>query len=197
MNVILISGKSGHGKDTCAGFLESFLRENGKSVLIIHYADLLKFICEKYFSWDGKKDEAGRTLLQTVGTDIIRDRRPGYFVEFVCEFIQMFSDSWDYAIVPDVRFENELAFPMFVYDFKTLHIHVERPNYTNELTEEQNNHISENALNDVFDFDPEPYRDVLIMNDGTLEELKDKTIKLFKEQHFDEFNQERHLHNNS
>ena len=60
MNIICISGKAGHGKDTLAGVLEEKLTQKGERVLITHYADLLKWMCEKLFGWDGVKDEAGR-----------------------------------------------------------------------------------------------------------------------------------------
>ena len=68
MKVILISGKAGHGKDTLAGYMKNFMEKRGKRVLIIHYGDLLKYICKSLFGWDGQKDEKGRTLLQYVGS---------------------------------------------------------------------------------------------------------------------------------
>ena len=55
--VILISGKARSGKDTLAKVLGDYLKEQGKDVLITHYADSLKYICETVFKWDGKKDE--------------------------------------------------------------------------------------------------------------------------------------------
>ena len=59
MKVICISGKAGHGKDTFAGFLKKSLEEQYKRVLITHYGDLIKYVCEKFFEWDGMKDEKG------------------------------------------------------------------------------------------------------------------------------------------
>lgn len=64
MKVICISGKARHGKDTLAGILDEHLKANGHRVLIAHFGDLVKYICEKFFAWDGAKDEKGRTLLQ-------------------------------------------------------------------------------------------------------------------------------------
>ena len=61
--VILISGKARSGKDTLARVLKDYLKEQGKDVLVTHYADSLKYICETVFKWDGKKDEKGRQLL--------------------------------------------------------------------------------------------------------------------------------------
>ena len=49
MEVITISGHALHGKDSAAIIIKNHLEKKNKKVLIIHYADYLKFICEKYF----------------------------------------------------------------------------------------------------------------------------------------------------
>ena len=72
MKVITISGKAQNGKDTTARLLKDVLEDDGNTVLIAHYADLLKYICKQFFGWDGNKDEQGRHTLQYVGTDVIR-----------------------------------------------------------------------------------------------------------------------------
>ena len=61
--VICIGGKAQNGKDTSAVVFSQVLTDRGNKTLIVHYADLLKFICRTYFDWDGSKDAAGRTLL--------------------------------------------------------------------------------------------------------------------------------------
>ena len=80
--VICISGKAGAGKDTVATMAKDMLVDRGERTLVVHYADLLKFICRTFFGWNGAKDAEGRTLLQTVGTDIIRFQKPDYWVDF-------------------------------------------------------------------------------------------------------------------
>ena len=57
MQVIVISGKAQHGKDTTAGFLKDTLEADGYSVLIAHYGDLVKYVCKMYLGWNGEKDE--------------------------------------------------------------------------------------------------------------------------------------------
>ena len=142
MQLILISGKAGHGKDTLAGFLKEHMEADGKKVLITHYGDLLKYICKQFFGWDGQKDEKGRTLLQYVGTDIIRKQAPDYWVDFVAGILRMFNDEWDYVLIPDVRFPNEID---RMKEFNPKHIRIIRPGF-NMLTEEQQKHPSETAL---------------------------------------------------
>lgn len=148
--VILISGKAQHGKDTVAKLLTEKLEERGQKVLVTHFGDLLKYICKSFFKWDGKKDEKGRSLLQKVGTESIRFIYPDYWVNFIKEILQIFHNEWDYVIIPDTRFSNELN--DFDDCFPTVKIRVNRPNFDNKLTETQKNHVSETAL-DTSNFD--------------------------------------------
>lgn len=144
---ICISGKAQHGKDTSAQmFYDQFVALN-KKVLTVHYADLLKFICKSYFGWDGKKDEAGRTLLQRVGTDVVRKQEPDYWVNFVVSIVQLFPDEWEYIIIPDCRFPNEIE-TLKMAGFDVAHVRVVRPDFDNGLTKEQQSHISETALDE-------------------------------------------------
>lgn len=164
MNIILISGKAQSGKDTTASIMKSNLESEHK-VIIIHYADLLKYICSTFFNWDGNKDVKGRALLQHVGTDIIRKYNPDYWVEFIVNLLNMFTNEWEYVIIPDVRFPNEIEY--FKREgFNVLTIRIERDNFKSNLTEEQLNHISETAL-DNYKFDK------VIKNNGTIDDLKD------------------------
>ena len=173
IKAIAISGHAGHGKDTAAEILKGILETDGHKVLIAHYADLLKYICKSYFKWDGQKDEYGRTLLQTVGTDVIRNNNPNYWVDFVTDMICFFGDCWDYVIIPDTRFPNEVE-RLRERGVDTIHLRVERTNFVSPLTKEQLAHPSETALDNT-----EP--DYLIKNSGSLEELKSKLEKWITE----------------
>lgn len=164
MKVILISGKAQNGKDTSAAFLKDILTNDGARVCIAHYADLLKHICKAFFGWNGEKDEKGRHILQYVGTDVIRKREPAFWVDFIVKVLELFYDEWDYVIIPDCRFPNEVE--KMRDHFDTVHIRVTRPGFVSPLTKEQQKHISETALdNTVPDF--------TIVNSGTLYDLRD------------------------
>lgn len=158
MKVICISGKARHGKDTTAKHLSEILQEKGYKVLITHYADLLKFICKNMFSWDGQKNEEGRHILQYVGTDIIKKQQPNFWVDFIIQILQLFPDTWDYVLIPDCRFPNEIT-RMKEAGLHTIHVRVIRPFFENGLTEEAKKHISETAL-DQFKYD------LLLLNSG-------------------------------
>ena len=163
MKVILISGKAQNGKDTVAGSLHKALVNDGKRVLVTHYADLLKYICRNYFGWDGNKDERGRTLLQYIGTDVVGKKNPAYWAEFIAGVLYMFEGEWDYVLIPDCRYPVEIATMERTFD--TTIVRVERPNFDNGLTEAQKNHPSE------VDMDNYPF-DYKILNEGTLEDLR-------------------------
>lgn len=159
MMVITLSGKAESGKDTVATTLKYRLEDIGYSVLICHYADLLKFICRNYFDWDGNKNPEGRSLLQRVGTDTIRSVNPNYWVDFVKDILHFFPNEWDFVLIPDCRFPNEIE--EMKQDLDTISVRITRPDYENHLTEEQRQHPSETALDD-FKFDYE------ITNPGSL-----------------------------
>lgn len=163
MKIVLISGKARHGKDTVAGIIEQSVKERGERVLVTHYADLVKYICKSFFGWDGKKDERGRHILQYVGTDVVRKQNPTFWLDFLVSVLKFFDGEWDYVIIPDTRFKNEV-FGMIDAGFDVTHLRVVRNNVEDGLTPEQRMHQSEIDLDDV-----EP--DAFIYNNGTIFDL--------------------------
>ena len=147
MKIILLSGKARNGKDTTAEYLRTRLEQDGNRVLITHYADLLKYICKTFFDWNGVKDDNGRSILQYVGTDTIRGKEPNYWVDFIISILLMFPTDWDYVIIPDCRFPNEVSKMKTVFgNDNVILANVKRLDYTSELSLEQQQHISETAM---------------------------------------------------
>lgn len=177
MKIILISGKAQHGKDTTATYLRDQLVIEGypeKRILITHYADLLKWVATNYFDWDGKKDTAGRSLLQTIGQNV-REYMPDYWCNALWHVIKAFEREWDYIIVPDVRYPNEIAVPISFFGAdKVRHWRVIRPDFDNGLTPEQKAHESETALDNT---DASEY----IYNSKTLYDLNATIAEIVKE----------------
>ena len=167
MKVLCISAKAQHGKDTAACIIKDYLEAKGNRVLITHYADLVKFVCTKFFDWDGQKDEKGRTLLQYVGTDVISSQQPAYWVDFVISILKFFEDEWDYVLIPDCRYPVEVT--RMKEEFETQLLRVERPNFVSGLTEKQLQHASEVSMDD-YSFDS------VVCNDSTLDSFRDKLI---------------------
>lgn len=173
MKILAISGHAQNGKDTVAGLLRDNLKADGNRVLVTHYADLLKYMCRTFFNWDGNKDENGRHILQYVGTDVIRKQAPDFWVDFVSSVLTYFNENWDYVLIPDTRFPNEIN-KLLSNGFDVTHIRVIRPNFESSLTEEQKNHTSETALDNI---NPDFY----IYNEGSIEELQSKINEWIKE----------------
>lgn len=171
MKVILISGHAQNGKDTTGLFMQEYLRSRGKRVRITHYADLLKYILREYFDWDGKKDEHGRWLLQHIGTDVVRRERPRFWIEWLLSLITVFQNEWDYVVIPDARFPDEIE--AMRNAFECWHIRVERPGFDSPLTEEQKSHPTETALDNY-------NADYTICNDGDLDHLKAASTELLR-----------------
>ena len=179
MQVICISGKAQHGKDTTANEIKRQLMENKPCrVLITHYADLVKYVCRTFFDWDGKKDEHGRSLLQEIGTDRMREKNPDYWVCFIVSILSL-KDFWDYVLIPDCRFPNEIEIMKARFNTTCVRVvrYTDETNTTvfeNNLTEKQRNHPSETSL-DSYDFDS------YIDNPGTEDGLRQAVSKWIKE----------------
>ena len=177
---IIISGKSGSGKDMMAQFMKEELAKHNQKALIIHYADAVKWFCRDFLDWDGKKDEVGRTLLQMVGTDIVRAKHPNFWVGIVVGLIQAFEPykDFDVAIIPDARFENEVNISL--ENLKNcVSVRIERttngkPWVNPTLTEDQRNHPSETSL-DCFAFD------YVVHNDEGLDMLRDSAHAILED----------------
>jgi hypothetical protein len=170
--IINSSGKAQHGKTSTALFLQKKLP--GKS-LIIHHADYLKFICQKYLGWNGEKDDYGRTLLQTIGTEKIRMKyKNTFWVDRTCDLIDIFKNDYAWFLIPDCRFRDEIYTTMARFPDYVTNIKVVRLNFDNGLSEEQKNHQSEIDL-DNFNFD---YH---IVSESGLDNLE-KQVNIFIEE---------------
>jgi len=178
MRILMISGKSASGKDTVADFMERLLTDRGERVLKIHFGDLVKALLRACYGWNGIKDAEGRSMLQKLGTDIMRNRYPTYWAEVVSKFISATYMDWDWVLIPDWRFINELD-TICEYNHDVTTIRVERITKDGEailnpdMTMRQAEHQSENELDDfVFEW--------VIENSGTLEQLYDSAVAVLE-----------------
>lgn len=180
MKVILISGKAQHGKDTFSYFMKEELIKNHHSCCIIHFGDAVKFIAQKYFDWNGNKDEEGRTLLQTIGTEIVRAKDEHFWTDFVGRLARTLN--YDYILIPDWRFEEEHSrLAEYYKDIVTVRVNRYKefnsfedciPYVNPIMTEEQLKHRSETELDN--------YPCEYVIANTTLVELAGSAIELVK-----------------
>ena len=76
---------------------------------------------------------------------------PNYWVDFIISILTLFKNEWDYVLIPDCRFPNEIE-RLKQSGINTFTLRIKRENFKSDLTEEQLNHISETALDD-YNFD--------------------------------------------
>ena len=108
-------------------------------------------------------------IVAFVNSDSSRKSFEGYTV-IMPEEIKHYE--YDYVLIPDVRFPNEID--KMKENFDCISIRLTRPNFDNGLTSEQKEHISETALDNYIGFN------CRIINDGSLSELK-QMLKNFTE----------------
>ena len=149
--VMCISGKAEAGKDLLASKFKEVAESNDKKVCVMHYGDYLKDIASRFYGWDGNKDEKGRTLLQWLGSDVARKENPNIWVNVIAETIAALKKEFDYFLIPDTRFPNEVDIINDSFD-RAFSVRINRPDHKSKLTDEQLLHISEIALDD-FEFD--------------------------------------------
>lgn len=176
MKVYMIGGKARNGKDTLAGFMQKYFEENGKKTCIMHIGNYIKHFAIDYFGWDGRDETKPRTLLQQLGTDIIREKmgKQLFFINRLLEDMEVLDNFYDIAIVCDVRLPLEFSNVSMVYpDMKK--IHIKRPELVSELTDLEQKHITETALNSYDDYD------IKVINTD-LESLENDAKKIVKEE---------------
>lgn len=154
--IILISGKARSGKDYCAKLLKDKLETEGFKVIIDRFAKYIKSYLKDYYGWNGVKDEEYRHKLQWLGTERIKQdlNFKSFHAKRLSEDFQIFEDEFDYFIVPDTRFPDEIYTMLSAFGKdKVITIRINRidKDVTKDLGE-LSKHSSEVALDD-FKFD--------------------------------------------
>jgi len=137
MKIIGFSGKAGSGKDTAAKLVTEALEEYGNRVTKLSFADPLKAVCALMFGWDydrllndydykegdtlddGSPDPAcemlgmtRRVVMQKVGTECFREglHQEAWIIALKLAIQRGEYDEFDYGLLTDCRFINELQF---------------------------------------------------------------------------------------
>lgn len=176
--IYMLHAHAQSGKDTCAAIMKEEYEKRGKRVIIIAFADYVRLCLEKYYGVKDYKTPEGRTLIQHFATDLVRKNDPTFWGRTVGDLLKAIEDDFDYAIIPDWRFENEYGCLASRFASHIIvPVLITRPDNekTDNMTESQRNHQSETELNDYKNFD---YN--IINEHGKLEETKKQIIKIIE-----------------
>lgn len=174
--IYLISGHARHGKDTTAGYLKEFYEKDGKKVIYSRAGKYIRFYAMEMTGWNGSEEDKPRELLQTLGTDVIRQKlnKSEMFIQRQLDDLEIYSYFYDAIIVPDIRLPREIDSVKEKFD-NVVTIKVKRINFDTDLTANQQKHITETAMDNYENFD------YVLIND-TLEKLKDDIYKIYEEE---------------
>ena len=184
LNLILVSGKAGSGKDTVAHYLKNhyncshlyFAYAVKKSLSIITGLDEKYFfeheLKEKYlpFPWD---KFTPRMMMQFYGTDLMRNQldKDIWIKSVATKISTLIEESTTdiiNVVVSDLRFQNEMYIEQFINapcKINKLIVRVDRPGKDGKTTGGLTNHESENGITNY------PTETIIINNDRTVEEL--------------------------
>ena len=160
--IFILSGKAKSGKNYVADIISDYY----KNSIQISYAYYLKQYVKKISNWDGLEETKPRTLLQSLGIDLIKKIDKELLIRRVMEDIKVYSYFFDVIIVTDARLKEEIIIPKNLFDCITIRINGK----DNDLTLEQKNHITETDL-DNYKFD-------YVINNVDINKTKEEVLKL-------------------
>lgn len=173
--ILLIVGKARSGKNTLAQYLKEEYQKKQKKVIISPYTKYLKQYIEEITNKKIEENNKPRDLLQQISSKIIKQQlgMNHFFINRQIEDIKIYSYFMDVIIIPDVRFPEEInrikeEFP------NTIAIGITRKDYISTLTKEQQQDITEIALDNYHDYDFE-------IENSDLNNLKDKALEVFNQ----------------
>lgn len=173
--IFVISGKANSGKDTTAEIIDNQIMLKGLKVVNLQISSYIKMYASKISGWDGSEDTKPRTLLQELGTSIIREKIDNeFFIKRLIGDIEVYSYYFDAITISDGRLPEELDGIYNAFD-NVYRINIVRPNYDNHLNAKELKHRTEVGLDN---YDNYEYK---IVNDGSLEDLSNKIRKIVDE----------------
>lgn len=173
MKIYVICGKARHGKDTTALAIKNAYSD--KKVINLSYGSYIKEFAKNISDWDGSEETKPRELLQHLGTEVIRNNiDKDFFIKRLCNDIRVYSYYFDVITISDARFPDEVVTPKKLFD-DVITIKVVRDNFETSLSDEEQKHSTETALDGFNDYD------YVIENNGSIDELNEKVKTIVKE----------------
>lgn len=178
LKIFLISGKARHGKTTVGKMIKDYYECHGEKAVLTSFAKYIKMYATELTEWDGNPDTKPRTLLQQLGTEVIREKldKNEFFVKRLDDDMDVYNEYVNAVIIDDVRLLIEIDYYKAKYIDKVISIHIDRPNFKNDLNEKELRHATEIGLDGYDDYD---YK---IVNSGTIEDLRVKVNKIVEKE---------------
>ncbi len=174
MKIYVIGGKAKSGKNTFGEYLREELKEYGYKPCVMHITEPLYEYARNYFEWNERDSEKPREFLQKMGIEIIRDKmgKKDFLLNRLYEDIEILSNFFDVFIITDARLIHEFESIKDKYD-DVVTIKLIRRNYNDELTAEEEKHITEQEIKNYNDFD------YIIENDN-IDDLKRSALEIVR-----------------
>lgn len=159
-SIVIINGTGGAGKDTFVSFCSEIT-----GVLNVSTVDKVKEAAKVLVGWNGEKDEISRKLLVDLKQlSIAYNDAP---TKYICNMAEEFQNSDNNLMFVHIREADEIEKAKKILNAKTLLI-------TNPRVKLITSNDSDGKVNEY-------NYDYYIVNDGTLDDLKDKASKFVEE----------------
>jgi len=167
--IFIIAGKARQGKDT----IGEFIKEYYKDLKVLHLPNnyYMRDYAKRITDWDGTDDTKPRELLLELADYARNNIDEHFYIKRTIDDIKVLSNYFDIVLITDARFPYEIELPKNEFN-KCISIHIERPDFESELSSDNKKHATETSLDNFDNYD---YK---IINDGTLDDLKNKVINL-------------------
>lgn len=151
--IFLICGKARQGKTTLSNLIASYYQEHNLKVVNTSFAKYLKYYAKEIKDYNLTDSDKYRSFLQELGNFIRIDMNKEYFlIDRLIEDINIYAHYADIIVIGDVRFKKEITH-LKKHFSKVITIHITRPNFQTDLTEQEQNDISEIDLDNYTDYD--------------------------------------------
>lgn len=179
--IILIGGRARSGKSTLALYLEKEYQNQSKKVIVSPYTKYLKQYIVDVTGEQIDDDNKPRDLLQQISSKIIKGdlKNKEFFIKRQIEDIEIYSYFADVILIADVRFPEEIQ-KIKEHFSNVVSIGVIRENYISTLTKEQQQDITETALDNYYNYDFE----VINKEEENLKIIAQEIIEKIKERRY-------------
>lgn len=163
--IFIIAGKANAGEDTTSSVIKNYATLKGKSSINLTFSTYVTQYAKEITDWTKEDNKRSVAFLQSLGTEIIRNKIDNeFFIKRIMQDIEVYSYFFDIISISDARFPEELE--VISKTFKNVYkIKIDRPNYNNHLSNIEQHHRTETALDNYNNYD------YVVNNDGSIEDL--------------------------